>query len=316
MSESDPVLLEVKDLTVERRELFSESQIGLRNVSLTVKAGDAVAVCGETGCGKSILTHAIMRCLGPGRRVIGGSVELSGRDLLKISKRAMRKVRASEIAFIGSEVDNQLNPSTTIREHLWECIELSGRSDDLGDEDDWSPYFYEVGIVEPEKVLDAHGSDLSALMVQRVMLLTALFTGAKLIICDDPTAELDIAAEYQFFEVLGQIKNDRKIGVLLTLGHLNRAGKIADEITVLYEGGMLESGRAFDILRAPKHDYTREFSQASPNLDRDQKRLSTVGTRPALEAQEAVHQSASSLEAASRGQSKADSGPEDSEENA
>ncbi len=303
MSEDDPVLLEVKDLTVERRELFSEAQIGLRNVSLTVEAGRAVAVCGETGCGKSALTRAIMRCLGPGRKVIGGSVELKGQDLLKLSRRGMRKVRRSEIAFIGSDVESQLNPSTTIHQHLWECIEISGRMDELGDEDEWSPYFYEVGIVEPEKILEARHSDLSGLMIQRVMLLSALFTGASLIICDDPTAELDIAAEYQFFEVLGQIKNDRNIGVLLTLGHINRAGKIADDISVLYEGGLLESGPAFDILRAPLHDYTREFSQSSPNLDRIQKRLSTVGTRPALEAQEAVHRSASSLEAASKANS-------------
>lgn len=297
MEETTSPLLSLHGLTVERRELFGDSQIGLRNVSLEINRGEVLAVAGETGCGKSLLSRAIFRCLSPDTRVIRGSIFLDGRDLLSLTSKQMRDVRRKRIAFIDSDIRNQLSPSTTVEQHLWDTIELADRVNELGDEREWNTIFYEVGIVEPESVMIRKCRELSPLMIQRVMLMTAIFSGAELIVCDDPTSELDAVAETQFFEVLNQVKTERQLGVLLTLSHLSCLEKIAERACILYAGGILETGPVSEILSHPSTEYTREFFAASPHLERRRSRLSTVSGDTAADAERLIHEKASTLEA-------------------
>ena len=296
--DSSAPLLEVSGLSAEKRILFGDDEIALRDVSFTIKPGEIVAFCGESGSGKSTLTRAILSSPDPSEKIISGTVLLNGQDLLKLRRREMRKIRCSRIAYIGRQITHQLNPDITIRQHLRETLNLAERQDGPGEEKEWGPYFYEVGIVEPELVLSQRSRELSPLMIQRVMLLTALFSGAELLICDEPTAELDDVAEMYFYEVLCQLRDERKPGILLTCCHLQGLGRIANWIHVMCEGGILESESGRTLLHHPKFEYTAQLAKCSPDINHARKRLPVIDREAARKAEEAVHERCSALKAA------------------
>jgi|GEM_PF-498017 len=300
MSDDELPVLQVTNLTVEHRELFGDREISLRGVTISLDRGEVLAVAGESGCGKSVLTRAVSGGLGPDYRVVSGSVRLAGEELLRFSKGRMREVRRKRITFVDSDPRNHLNPTVTVRRHLREAILQAGKAEEFGDEREWSALFSEVGIVDPEEILETRGAQLNPLLIQRIMLLTAIVSGAELIVCDNPTEQLDGVAENQFFEVLNEVKRERRVGVLLTLGHLSCVEKIAERVCVLYRGGVLECGSVERILSGPDFAYTREFWEASPHLEKRRKRLTVISSDAAREAEEAIHRTASSLDAARR----------------
>lgn len=284
-----PPLLQVKDLSVERRDRFGGTRIVLRKVSLVLEAGEILAVAGEDGSGRSALARTILRAPGPHTRVLNGRVELEGTDLLSLSRRKMRGIRREGIAWIEGDTRAQMNPHATVEEHLWDTLSLARRRKELGGLDDWSPLFYEVGLFEPERVLSTRGADLAPLTMQRVMLLSALFSGAPLLVCHDPAARLDPVAAGQFHEILHQIVKERRLAVLLTTGRLAGLDRVAHRVCVLFQGGVLETGPAEEILAHPRHAYTREFLASTPRPDRKQIRLPIVEDSSVQEAEQEVH---------------------------
>jgi len=288
-------ILKVSELTAERKILFGDDHIALRNVSFTIKAGEIVACCGESGCGKSILTRAVVGCLDPKTKIVSGRIMLGDEDLLTKNRREMRRVRCSRIGFIDRSIKDQLTPDITVRQHLRETLQLAERLDELGEEKEWGPLFYEVGIVEPELVLSQKCGQLAPLMTQRVMLLTTLFSGAELLICDEPTSELDDVAEMYFYEVLCQIRDERKLGILLTCNYLKGIDRIANQIHLMCEGGILESGEGRNFLQEPKYNYTKELINCTPDINQTRKRLTGIAKESTQEAEKAVHEKSSVL---------------------
>jgi len=293
-SEKAP-LLQVSGLSVERRVLFGDSHIALRDISFEIQPGEIAVFCGESGCGKSTLTRAIVRFLNPGTKLIQGTIRLDGIDLLALGRREMRRIRCQRIGFVDRAVGCQLNPDISVKQHLRETLQLAGRSGELGDEKDWGPFFYEVGIVEPELVLQQRSRALPPLMIQRIMLLTALFSGADLLICDEPTVELDSVAARCFYEVLRQLRDERKLGILLTSGQLRGLDQIADQIHVMCEGGILESGGGREFFQKCQFDYTKQFLQCTPDIHQCPGRLPLISRESAGEAERAVHEKSSAM---------------------
>ncbi len=288
-------VLKVSGLSAEKRVLFGEGQIALRDVSFEIQPGEIVAFCGESGCGKSTLTRAIVGCLNPGTKIISGEIRLGNDDLLKLDRHDMQQVRRKRIGFLDREIRNQLNPDIQVRQHLRDTLQLADRQGELGDEKEWGPFFYEVGIVEPELILPCRSRDLKPLMIQRILLLTALFSGAELLICDEPTAELDDVAEMYFYEVLCQLRDERKLGILLTTNHLRGLGRIANQIHIMYEGGILESGEGQSLVQKPKYDYTGQLLNCTPDINQTHERLPVISRKSAQEAENAVHEKSSTL---------------------
>jgi len=296
MEETPTALLEIEGLTAERPQGMGERGIGLRDVSFTVHSGEILVLAGEAGSGRSLLGLLLVGLSGPGVKVLDGEIRFDGIDLLKARAKERRRLRRSEIAIIRRGAHDQFNPDRTVRKWLREVVKMARRTRELDDEKKWSDYFYRVGIVEPEQILPRRMHELPSITIQRLMLLRALIGKAKLVICDDATADLDRIAEKQFIELLSQLRTEENIAVLMTMGSLRGVGQFADRVAVLYEGGLLEIGPAHEIVESPAFAYTREFLVSLPRITHLPRLLPTVSKNAAREAEGVIHRQASPID--------------------
>lgn len=296
MEDPSKTLLEIENLTVERPHGLGEKAIGLRGISFDVHEGEILVLAGESGSGKSLLAMQLVGLSGPGVKVLEGEIRFDSRDLLKLRNRERRRLRRSELAIIRRAAHDQFNPDRTVRRWLREVVKLVGRSRELSEEKTWSDYFYRVGIVEPERILPLRMGELPSLTVQRLMLLRALLGKARLLICDEATANLDRIAEAQFIELVSQVRSDENLAVLMMMGSLRGVDQFADRVAVLYEGGLLEIGPVREILESPSFTYTRELLVCLPRIAQRPRTLPTISREAAREAEEAIHRQASPLD--------------------
>lgn len=291
-----PILLEVRNLSVEHSAGLDERGIGMRRVSLSLASGEIMVLVGETGSGKSLLARLLLGAAGPQAKVLGGSILFEGRDLLKIKPREFREVRRSGIAMITGDGAGQWNPDRTVRQWLRDCVRMARRSGVRGGEKVWSDLFYSVGIVEPERILLMLMGDLPPLLSKRILMLRALLTRARLLVCDEATSDLDRIGEIQFLELLTRVREEHGLGILMTSGSLRGIDRYADHAAIFYEGGILEAGTAADLLHHPRYAYTQEFRGCDPGISDFPRELPTISRGAAREAEEAIHEASSSLE--------------------
>ena len=296
MEEPSKALLEIDNLTVEHSHGMGERGIGLRGVSFEIHEGEILVLAGESGSGRSLLGMQLVGLSGPGVKVLEGEIRFDGVNLLKARSRERRRLRRSEMAIIRRATHEQFNPDRTVRKWLREVVKMAGRSRELSDEKTWSDYFYRVGIVEPERILPLRMGELPSLTVQRLMLLRALLGKARLLICDDATADLDRIAEAQFIDLLSQIRSEENLAVLMTVGRLVGVDQFADRVGILYDGGLLEIGLVQEIFESPSFAYTREFLVCLPRITHTPKILPTISREAAREAEEAIHRQASPID--------------------
>jgi ABC-type glutathione transport system ATPase component len=301
MDAPSPILLEVKSLSVERSAGLGERGIGLRRVSLSLASGEIMVLAGETGSGKSLLARLIPGAAGPQTKVLGGSILFEGRDLLKLKPRELREIRRSGIAMVTGDGAGQWNPDRTVRQWLRDCIRMAKRSGVPGGEKGWSDFFYSVGIIEPERVLPMLMGDLSLNLAKRLLVMRALLSRARLLVCDDATSDLDRIAEIQFIELLTRVREEHGIGILMTSGSLRGIDRYADRAAIFYEGGILEAGTPSQLLNRPRYAYTREFRSCDPGISDLPRELPTISRKAAREAEEAIHEASSSLEEGATG---------------
>jgi len=290
--DEDEVLLQVKNLQVElagRRGGLAGGMVeAIRDVSFEVRKGSVFALVGVTGSGKSEIALSLTGLL-PGNwaRVSGGEVWFDGEDLLVQSKRRLRDLRATRIAYLFREPDALLNPIFTIAEHLAEALGRRGRKLSAEMRQRIDEQFYEVGLVEPEMILPRRPLDLKRSVRQRVMLATALLCGAELIIADEPTSQLDAMAEMQFVELLMELRRKRRLTLLLATHNFGIIEGLADEVVVLFSGGIVEAGSADEVIKNPRNRYTRQLIDCVPRLGGRRDRLgelSADGVQAAFDA--------------------------------
>ena len=296
MESEDKTLLEVRNVTVERPAGLGERRIGLRRGSMTLRQGEILVLAGETGSGKSLLARLIVGAAGPQVKPLGGTILFEGRDLLRMRARDLQQVRRSSISMVTGDSIAQVNPDCCVRQWLRDCLRLTRRPRELASEKAWSDYFHSVGIVEPEQILSKPMGDLSSMLLKRLLVMKAIISRSRLLICDDATSGLDRIAEAQFIELLCQIREELGLSILMTLGSLRGVERFADQVAVFYEGGILEAGPARELLEAPQFAYTREFLACEPRLSDLPRELSTISREAAREAEEAIHEASSSLD--------------------
>ena len=296
MESEDTTLLEVKNVTVERPAGLGERRIGLRRVSMTLRSGEIVVLAGETGSGKSLLARLIVGAAGPQVKLIGGTILFEGEDLLRLKNRDLRQVRRGAISMVTGDAIGQLNPERSVRQWLRDCPRLARRSGEVASEKAWGDYFYSVGIIEPEPILPMPMGELTPMLVKRLLVMKAIISQSRLLICDEATTGLDRIAEAQFIELLSQVREEFGLSILMTLGSLRGVERFADQVVVFYEGGILESGPARSLLEAPRFNYTREFRACDPRLSDSPRELPTISRESAKEAEEAIHEASSSLD--------------------
>lgn len=301
MSEENPIvikrepILEIDGLTIERSLGFGERGVCLRGVSLSVFEKEIIVLAGEAGSGKSVLSRLILGAVEPQTKILAGAVRFDGADLLSLRSGKRRELRRRELAFIGRKAEEAFNPDHTVHQSLREFCRLGGRHNRMIEEKDWSDIFYSVGIVEPERVLSRPIGSLSLLMVQKVALMRGLISGARLLICDDSTSGLDRIAEGQFYELLHQLREERGLTIVMATGNARGIGRFADRVFVFYEGGVLESGKAAEVLSQPRFLYSREFFASAPSLSDHPRELPGISRQAIQEAEEFINGSAQSV---------------------
>lgn len=301
METEAPPLLEVSGLTVERPDGLDERDIGLRKVSVDVKAGEIYVFAGEKGCGKSLLARFIAGAEGPRARVLNGSIRFEGREIIGMAPRDLRQLRSGAITLITADEYGPLNPDRTVRQWLKDCVRISGLTPGKGLGGIGSDCFYTVGIIEPERILPVPLGELSTMIIKRLHVMKAVMAGSRLLICDGATDGLDRIAEAQLIELLSQVRDEFGTAIILTTGRLRGVERYADRVAVFYEGGILESGPTRDLLENPRFAYTREFRACEPRLMDIPREISTISREATREAEDAIHQAVSSPDVTTTG---------------
>ncbi len=259
-------LLEVRDLTAsfdtERGRLRA-----IEGVSFDVPRGAMVGLVGESGSGKSVTSLSIMRLLPEaGARIEAGSVDFDGVDLVKLSERAMTKIRGGRIAMVFQEPMTSLNPVYTVGAQIAEAIRLHEDVSRREARARARELVAKVGIPDPDSRLDAYPHELSGGMRQRVMIAMALSCSPELLIADEPTTALDVTIQAQILDLLDELRRERGMSVLFITHDLGVIAELADRVIVMYAGRVVEAADTRELFADPRHPYTRGLLRCVPRL--------------------------------------------------
>jgi peptide/nickel transport system ATP-binding protein len=277
----DTPLLEVDDLHVH----FVTSRGVVRaveGISYTVRRGEVVALVGESGCGKSVSSLAIMRLLAkPAGRIVRGRILFEGRDLLKLSDEEMREIRGREISMIFQEPMTSLNPVLTIGFQIMEPLLIHIGMGMAAARKRAAELLKMVGIPDPDRRLDQYPHQFSGGMRQRVMIAIGLACNPKLIIADEPTTALDVTIQAQILKLMKDLSRDLGIAMVVITHNLGIVARYADRVNVMYAARMTEQARAETLFARPLHPYTAGLLRSVPRLDRPRgAKLETIEGSP------------------------------------
>ncbi|MBN1247440.1 MAG: ABC transporter ATP-binding protein [Anaerolineae bacterium] len=276
-------LLEVRDLDV--RFYLSERTIyAVNGVSFTVEPGQVVGIVGESGCGKSVTSLAIMRLIQEPGRIDAGEVQLHEGDdavnLLKLSTTQMEHVRGNRISMIFQDPMTSLNPVLTIGYQLMEPLKLHRGLSTTEAREEAIRLLARVGIPEPEGRLKEYAHQYSGGMRQRVMIAMAVACSPDLLIADEPTTSLDVTIQAQILDLLLELQHDLGTAVIIITHDLGVIAEVAEKVVVMYAGTVVETGPVKSIFSRPEHPYTQALMFSIPPLHASPERLETIAGAP------------------------------------
>ena len=273
-------LLSVRNLSVGFRTASRILPV-VSDISFDIASGEVLALVGESGCGKSVSCLALTGLLPRRSAVVSAdaiSFELSDGetvDLSKLSERRMRGIRGGGIAYVFQEPGASLNPVLTVGRQIAEVLELHRPEvEDL--EQEAVRLLDQVGIPAASSRLRAFPHELSGGMQQRVMIAMALAGRPRLLVADEPTTALDVTIQAQILKLLGDMKKEYDLSVILVTHNLGIVAEIADKVAVMYAGNIVETASTGELLGDPRHPYTRALLAAVPALGGKDGRLSTI----------------------------------------
>lgn len=236
----------------------------VRDVSLTLAAGEVLGLVGESGSGKSTLGMAVLGLLDPAARVEAGRIILSSDDLLAFPPASRRALCGSTIALIPQEPMAALNPTLRIGRQLDLVLRRHGKGNAPTRRSLAEEALASVMIADPSRILASYPFQLSGGQLQRVLIALAFALGPKLIIADEPTTALDMSAQGAVLDLLVARARDEGAGVLLISHNLPLVRHYADRVAVMRRGAIVEEGTAAEVLAAPVHAYTSALIAALP----------------------------------------------------
>jgi len=258
-------------LEVEGLQTYFYTRDGIvpavEGLSFHVDPGETLAIVGESGCGKSMTALSIMRLIpDPPGRIVGGSINLEGRDLLKLSEAEMRDVRGNDISMIFQEPMTSLNPVIRIGKQISEALILHQGMSKAQAMARSIEMLKLVRIPEPERRVKEFPHQLSGGMRQRVMIAMALACNPKVLIADEPTTALDVTIQAQILDLIVNLQEDLGAGVILITHDLGVVAETADRVIVMYAGRKVEEADVGPLFANPRHPYTRGLLASVPTL--------------------------------------------------
>lgn len=275
------LLLDVQDLHVSFRTFDGEARV-LNGVSLNVRKGEAVAVVGESGCGKTVTVKAIMGLLPEGSTLIGpGSIRFKDSDLLRLDSAGWSRIRGRQISMVFQDPMTHLNPVFTVGEHLTDVVLRSGQRGmglarslfgGLGRRRKQearmraAEWLAKVRLPDPEGALARYPVELSGGMQQRVLIALGLITGPDLLIADEPGTALDVSIQDQILALLEDLVATQGTSLLFITHNLGVARRISQRIYVMYAGEVAETGTTAEVFEHSLHPYTQGLLDSIPKL--------------------------------------------------
>jgi oligopeptide/dipeptide ABC transporter ATP-binding protein len=276
-------LLSVRDLTVVFPRQNSAAA-AVDTVSFDLAEGECMAIVGESGSGKSMICQAVIRLVPEPGRITGGRVVFDGTEMLTCSTRQLRRIRGGDVGMVFQDPSSTLNPLFTvgrqltdvIRQHL-SCSRNSARAraeEVLG----------HVGFPDAKTRMKSYPGELSGGLRQRVSIAMALSCRPRLVICDEPTTNLDVSIQAQIIELLRGLKDEFGFSIIFVTHDIGLTPHLADRILVLYAGHAVEEGPVRDVLDRPAHPYTIGLLRSAPSLtsERDRHLPTIPGVVPPL----------------------------------
>ena len=255
------------------------------DVSFTIEKGKTFALLGESGCGKSMTALSLLRLNPqPVSRIVSGTIELAGQDLLAVSEAEMQHIRGRRIAMIFQEPQSSLNPVLTVGQQIGESLQWHFEIEGHALEERIISLLASVGIPDPQQRLKDYPHQLSGGMKQRVMIAIALAGEPELLIADEPTTALDVTIQAQILELLKQIQRDTGMAILLISHDLAIVAQMADHVAVMYAGQIVETAARAQFFKQAKHPYSQKLFEALPTGQKRQQQLTVIkGNVPALD---------------------------------
>jgi peptide/nickel transport system ATP-binding protein/oligopeptide transport system ATP-binding protein len=269
------------------RTVFGTAQgevTAVDDVSFDVAPGEVLGIVGESGSGKSVTALSILGLLPqPPGRVAAGEILFEGRDLLKIPRSELRKLRGSAIGMIFQEPMTSLNPVFTIGDQITETIRVHERIGASAARARGIEMLAKVGIPSPDRRIDDYPHQLSGGMRQRVMIAMALSCSPKLLLADEPTTALDVTIQAQILDLLRDLRREFGMAIVIITHNMGVIAEFADRVAVMYAGRIAEEGPIERIFDAPTHPYTAGLLASTPDMLSDAPRMRTIpGTLPSL----------------------------------
>ena len=284
MAQSDSkILLDVKDL---RTHFYTDAGIAraVDGITFNIRAGECVALVGESGCGKSVTSLTLMRLLPmPPARIPSGEILLDGRNLLQLSEREMCDVRGREVAMIFQEPQSALNPVFTVGSQIAEA--WLTHNPKTPQKEAWErtlEAMKQVGIPDPPRRALDYPHQLSGGMKQRICIAMALICNPKVLIADEPSTALDVTIQAQILDLLRKLQQERNLSLLLITHDLGVVAEMASRTFVMYAGKIIEQGSTPEIFSAPLHPYTQGLLRARPEPGSSQRGRAKLAVIPGI----------------------------------
>jgi oligopeptide transport system ATP-binding protein len=274
-------LLDVQELAVSFDTYAGEVK-AVDRVSFTVQAGEAIGIVGESGCGKSVTAHSIMRLIPtPPGRIVSGRILFEATNLLERSEKEMERVRGNELSMIFQDPMTSLNPVLTIGMQIAEALQLHQKMNKTQAFERAVEMLRLVGIPSPEQRVNNYPHQFSGGMRQRAMIAMALACNPKLLIADEPTTALDVTIQAQILDLMRDLKSRLNTAIILISHDLGVVAGLCSRVMVMYAGKVAEAGTAEEIFHNPQHPYTWGLLKSVPRMDVNQKQtLAIINGQP------------------------------------
>lgn len=277
-------LLEIKNLEVRLLTAYGVVN-GVRDVSLDILEGEIVGIVGESGCGKTLTAKSVLGLHNPERSEVRGSIKYRRRDgevvdILALSQKELRKVRGSEISMVLQDSSLALSPIITVGRQMEDAI-LAHRKIKRSEARKIAEELLDnVGISDPKMRLKCLPGELSGGQLQRICIAMAMSSHPRLMICDEPTTALDAVTQTQILALLKRLSKEHGMSVLMVTHNFSVIKNLCDRVYVMYAGFVAESGRVEEVIKDPKHRYTRDLLQSIPSAQTKGRLESVAGTLP------------------------------------
>lgn len=278
-------VLEVENLHVSFHTYLGEVK-AVRGVSFNLKERETIALVGESGCGKTVCSKAILRILPKHASEIKkeSKIYFNGEDVLAMKKDRLRDYRGSDVSMIFQDPMTSLNPTTKVGKQITESLLMHTNMNKKEAQEEAIRLLELVNIPNPKERVNQYPFELSGGLRQRVMIAIALACHPKILLADEPTTALDVTVQAQILELLSELKEKRNTAIVLVTHDLGVVADFADRILIMYAGEVMEEGSVREIFKNPNHPYTEALLKSVPRLDTESKQelYSLGGTPPDL----------------------------------